>query len=1241
MWCLRLCLLLLVLGLSHPGVSHAQATAVHRTSSANVSGNSTYLDLSGANGNPNALLWVTPNSTVAGASRANIGVWYDTGRGRWAIFNEDRGRMGAGLVFNVLLLPPGDDAFVVRRTPGAPNPEAVVVDRSTLSGTPESVVIATHNWNPPGVPGTYNNNPITAFWTGSRWAIANQKESPSDTIARTMVDNTSFNVAIFSPGPRTFVHRATPANLIFGTTVLNQPELNGNPDAVIIVTPAFNPDGGAGTWSRRPLAVNYDTGLARWVIAHPGFAVPAGAAFNVYVGEGRRTALGDVLMSDLSPQHSNRFGTDGVTRGTSSAAGRIISLAVSPDGRRVYAGTMRGGLWRSDDGGVRWRQLTRPQPGGAIPVCPPGRPAPCGLPMVTIADVAVAPFNPDLVFAATAMDPRMPERHGVYRSEDGGETWAMVHSFVCALGGGRSFPQAVSQIVFAPDDPTRLWAAGGCGVAFSALDGTPDGARPTLPADALRRVGQAGTWTTVGSPAGAVWHVAVASRDAVGRRRTYACGNGVLLYSSDGGRRWVSDPQAAAQVGGNCGPPSNQAGGFATPAVIAVDPTSPERVYVAVSTGSNGQIFFGQEAGIADGTECAGASVGCFVGGLLSVTVSGDPPSFAWRREAGPPALYGTGSISGAVSLISLPSEQGGFTLLFADKNSLYVTTGPPTPDGWFRLDAPPVSVQCRSGASTPTCNKDNARPHDAEGSIHMDPHAIAVTPGFRITLTPPPASVPEPYRVTRERSGCATGQTLVLGTDGGTYSTSDCGASWLRAENLRTLDTHELAIIPRPGSMPALYFGMPDNDSLYSLDGGARWRVGDICGDCTGYWVDPAVPDLIFLFDRWDYGYTLTSWSSSNGAAPDIRHSTSVHKTYPAPAGVLLGESIHGARPMVYTLESEPPVLDGDMVIAATASSATYVWRLRDGRWQREGPPLPEALPGAVVQASGGHRAPVYYVADLADNARNTEPNRLWRLRRDGSGRSVGWDCIVPGPANPGVADGLCRPAPMSGAPGAETCAPGQVCRAFNFSSNPYDPNVVYISDWDGIKLSTDGGSSWRIEPNLTRLLSAGGAIPAPCRWMCNGMESVQRFSGMTFVRNEPRTRFAVGAAGVFLSVDGATANGETETWHRLLDTDSLACIAGPPAFDQVGNPRRTLYVPCSGRSLLRFSGIPGPLDAAALRSQGLRVTDLIELNPLRIETAPVKPDKPPTDRLRSDDKEEQPKKNFGSTPLYPPPGR
>jgi hypothetical protein len=84
--------------------------------------------------------------------------------------------------------------------------------------------------------------------------------------------------------------------------------------------------------------------------------------------------------------------------------------------------------------------------------------------------------------------------------------------------------------------------------------------------------------------------------------------------------------------------------------------------------------------------------------------------------------------------------------------------------------------------------------------------------------------------------------------------------------------------------------------------------------------------------------------------------------------------------------------------------------------------------------------------------------------------------------------------------------------------------------------------------------------------------------FMGITFVPGEPRTRFAVGIAGVFYTTDGALNAGETETWHRLLDSDALACLPGPPFFDPVGIPSRALYVPCNGRSILRIWPIPRP---------------------------------------------------------------
>src|SRR5258707_542046 len=42
-----------------------------------------------------------------------------------------------------------------------------------------------------------------------------------------------------------------------------------------------------------------------------------------------------------------------------SPSGFANALAVSADGQRLYAGTLSG-VWRSDDGGLSWYQMTRP-----------------------------------------------------------------------------------------------------------------------------------------------------------------------------------------------------------------------------------------------------------------------------------------------------------------------------------------------------------------------------------------------------------------------------------------------------------------------------------------------------------------------------------------------------------------------------------------------------------------------------------------------------------------------------------------------------------------------------------------------------------------------------------------------------------------------------------------------------------------------------------------------------------------
>lgn len=89
------------------------AVFVHRATAENVSANSTYLESDVINDNPDAILYVTQSWNPDGGDGIYndhpVGVWYDEGRGRWAIFNQDREAMPEGAAFNVAVLegPPG------------------------------------------------------------------------------------------------------------------------------------------------------------------------------------------------------------------------------------------------------------------------------------------------------------------------------------------------------------------------------------------------------------------------------------------------------------------------------------------------------------------------------------------------------------------------------------------------------------------------------------------------------------------------------------------------------------------------------------------------------------------------------------------------------------------------------------------------------------------------------------------------------------------------------------------------------------------------------------------------------------------------------------------------------------------------------------------------------------------------------------------------------------------------------
>ncbi|QTN41167.1 beta propeller repeat protein [Marinobacter salsuginis] len=73
----------------------------------------------------------------------------------------------------------------------------------------------------------------------------------------------------------------------------------------------------------------------------------------------------------IGPSVVRRGQADGRPR----VSGRVRDLAISPDGQRAYAGSAKGGVWYTGDGGATWEPVggwaNEPRRAGVTPVLSP------------------------------------------------------------------------------------------------------------------------------------------------------------------------------------------------------------------------------------------------------------------------------------------------------------------------------------------------------------------------------------------------------------------------------------------------------------------------------------------------------------------------------------------------------------------------------------------------------------------------------------------------------------------------------------------------------------------------------------------------------------------------------------------------------------------------------------------------------------------------------------------------------
>lgn len=202
----------------------------------------------------------------------------------------------------------------------------------------------------------------------------------------------------------------------------------------------------------------------------------------------------------------------------------IGAVAVAPsDPNVVYVGTGSGcprgnvmngnGVYRSTDGGATWRHMGLSE-AGLIP------------------RLAIDPRDPDVVFAAVLGDIFEPSaERGIYRSRDGGRTWQQVHHVSDRTGA--------VDLVMNPKNPRELYAALWTAERkpWTLVDGGDEGG-------IVKSVDGGDTWTEVtgGLPDGELGRIGLALSparpDRVWAQVTTADDSGGLFRSDDAGATW-------------------------------------------------------------------------------------------------------------------------------------------------------------------------------------------------------------------------------------------------------------------------------------------------------------------------------------------------------------------------------------------------------------------------------------------------------------------------------------------------------------------------------------------------------------------------------------------------------------------------------------------------------------------------------------------------------------------------------
>ncbi|MDA0874693.1 MAG: T9SS type A sorting domain-containing protein [Bacteroidetes bacterium] len=187
-----------------------------------------------------------------------------------------------------------------------------------------------------------------------------------------------------------------------------------------------------------------------------GITVPEGASSSGYETGYRRRAFAALQVA----RKGGSTPLPWMERGPGNVGGRTRGLVIDiadPTGNTLLAGSVGGGIWRSEDAGLTWTPTTDDAP------------------RLSVTSIAQALSEPAVMYAGTGegfpnADASIGD--GILKSTDGGRSW----HFLPSTSGGRDF-LFVNRVIVSPEDPdlvvaatrTGIWRSGDGGASWTRV----------------------------------------------------------------------------------------------------------------------------------------------------------------------------------------------------------------------------------------------------------------------------------------------------------------------------------------------------------------------------------------------------------------------------------------------------------------------------------------------------------------------------------------------------------------------------------------------------------------------------------------------------------------------------------------------------------------------------------------------------------------------------------------------------